>query len=103
MWIAGLMGGIAGVLGALLAEWILLALRRRRNAVFIANGELPFKDEIVRPQWIPLGLLGAIGSGVSHAVGARLAIGVTCALIAPAAIVLLGLWFLRPERPTQGR
>ncbi|MCA9640483.1 MAG: hypothetical protein KC492_07285, partial [Myxococcales bacterium] len=72
-----------------------LALRRARNARFIAAGEPPWKDEIFRPKWGLLGAASAIIGAIASGLGATLPILICVALVPPLLLALLGVVYLR--------
>ena len=94
--VGGVVGGVAGLAGALAAEGVHLALRGRRNAALTAAGELPYKDEVFRPKWKLLVPAGVIASAVATGLGASLVVAVVAALALPVLLAAAGLYFFRP-------
>lgn len=88
-------GAAVGVVGSLAVEGFHLALRRNRNAPFVAAGDPPWKDEVFRPKWGLLGAAGAIAGAVVSGFGASWPILIGVALVPALALALLGVEYLR--------
>lgn len=95
--LGGAIGGAAGVAGALAAECLTLALRRRRNAALAAAGELPFKDDFFRAKWGLLGAAGVVAGALARGLGTSFAVAIAAALALPALLAALGLYFIARE------
>jgi hypothetical protein len=102
MWTALLLGaaagGLAGVVGSVLAAALQLAARRARNRALLARGLPAYKDEVFRPMWRLLGPIGLLVGAISGGLGAGPGVALASGLVLPAGVALSALLLLRQGR-----